>query len=560
MYRTKFVLSLLLVLAMAFGFTAVGNVSAQESAITIAFPQEPDTFSHFYSNMSFGKWVNNLVYAPLYMYDDVYNEIPVLIDEIPTVENGLINEDYTEYTVRIKEGLVWSDGTPLTSEDVAFTYEMLNTEANQFIQGSPVRDAVETVEVVDERTTKLTLATTSPYVGKLLSVEAVAILPKHVFAPVFEAEGTLANADANQNPTVFSGPYMLTEWRRGESLTFTANPDYVLGKPKIETLVIRIFPDPESGYAALAAGQVDLQPNLGPTDGPRVLELNPDLKVVGYPGGYIELLLFNLRGEDNPRAGHPALQDIRVRQAIRLGINREAIANDLLAGAAVPTDSIYAGNAVEDTSLEFVSYDPEAAMALLDEAGWVVGADGIREKDGVRLELRYPTTTAAYRRDVQAVIQQQLAEIGVGIVLENYPAAEYFGAFTAGGTLAVGEFDLGEFANSTSGASPTNDIVNDTIGCDSIVSVDNPGGSNYGSFCSEEMDELYANIATTLDQAQVAEYAAQIQQIVRDELPVIILFPRNDIYAYNPARFAADPKLAATDFGFWWDVHNWELK
>jgi peptide/nickel transport system substrate-binding protein len=560
MYRTKFVLSLVLVLAMAFGFVAVGGVSAQGSTLTVGFSQEPDTLNWLYSNMSFGKWANNLVYAPLFMYDDVYGEVPVLIDEIPSVENGLVNADYTEYTVRLKEGLLWSDGTPLTAEDVAFTFEMLNTEANNFIQGSTVRDAVETVEVVDDLNVKLTFAAAAPYVGKLLSVEAVVILPKHVFGPVFEAEGTLANADANQNPTVFSGPFMLTEWRRGESLTFAANPNYILGQPKIETLVIRVFPDPESGYAAMAAGQVDLQPNLGPTDGPRVLALSPDLKVTSYFGGYIEVLLFNLRGEDNPRAGHPALQDIRVRQAIRLGIDRRAIITDLLAGAADPTDSIYAGNAMQDPGIEFVEYDPEAAKALLDEAGWVEGADGVREKDGVRLELRYPTTTAAFRRDIQAVIQQQLALIGVSIVLENFPAAEYFGAFTEGGTLATGEFDLGEFANSTSGTSPLNDIVNDTIGCDSIVSVDNPGGSNYGSFCSDEMDALYADITTTLDAAKVQEDATAIQQIVRDDLPAVILFPRNDIFAYNATRFVSDPKLGATDFAFWWDVHNWELK
>lgn len=560
MNRTKFVLSLVLVLAMAFGFVSVGNVNAQASTLTVAFSQEPDTLNWLYSNMSFGKWANNLVYAPLFMYDDQYNEVPVLIDEIPSVENGLINADYTEYTVRIKEGLVWSDGTPLTADDVAFTFEMLNTEANNFIQGSTIRDAVETVEKVDDRTVKLTFGATAPYVGKLLSVEAVVILPKHVFGPVFEAEGTLANADANQNPTVFSGPYTLVEWRRGESLTFAANPSYVLGQPKIESLVIRIFPDPEAGYAALAAGQVDLQPNLGPTDGPRVLALSPDLKVTSVFGGYIEILVFNLRGEDNPRAGHPALQDIKVREAIRLGIDRRAIINDLLAGAAEATDSIYAGNAVQDPSIEFVEYDPEAAKALLDEAGWVEGADGVREKDGVRLELRYATTTAAFRRDVQAVVQQQLAEIGVGIILENYDATEYFGSFTQGGTLATGEFDLGEFANSTSGTSPLNDIVNDTIGCDSIVSVDNPGGSNYGSYCNEEMDSLYADITTTLDQAKVAEDATAIQRIVRDDLPAIILFPRNDIFAFNATRFVSDPKIGATDFAFWFDVHNWELK
>jgi peptide/nickel transport system substrate-binding protein len=566
MNRTKFVLSLVIAFSLALTFVAVpaAPVSRAQSVITVAFAQEPDTLNWMYSNMTFSKAATTLIHGTLWHYSDTLEAIPVLIDEIPTVENGGISEDFMTYTLRLKPGLLWSDGEALNADDVVFTYEMIGAFENNFLQAQGIRDVFGSVEKLDDLTVRVTFTEPSPAPELMASVQRLFIFPEHVWRPCYEADGTLENCPENQNPTVFSGAYRLTEWRRGEALTFEANDNYVFGRPPIDVIVIRVFPDPESAFAAMGAGQVEIVTNLGPADGPRVQALSPDINVVTVFGGYIEGLYLNIRPEDREdagRPGHPALKDVRVRQALRLGIDRRAIINDLLGGAGEATDSIYAGSPFENPDLGFVEYDPEAAATLLDEAGWVdSNGDGTRDKDGVELVLRYGTTTAAFRRDIQAVIQQQLALIGVGIQLENFPATEFFGSWANNGITATGEFDIGEWAQSTALTTSYNETVNDGAACSQVVSADNPSGTNNTGFCNEEMDELARLAVTSSDRDEVVAALNRIQEIWRDEVPNIILFPRGDVFAYNGARFAGEITIGSLDGNMWFDVHNWQLR
>jgi peptide/nickel transport system substrate-binding protein len=540
---------------------SVAPARAQDATtLIVGFAQEPDNLNGYYSSMAFAQWAQDLLYANLWDYDNELNPVPVLIEEVPSIENGGISEDTLTYTLKLKEGLVWSDGEALNADDVVFTYQMVQSPDNNFQQASAIRDALVSVEKVDDLTVTLVFNTPQPFPENMAGATGlVGILPEHVYAPVFEADGSLEAADENQNPTVFSGPFTLTEWVRGESLTMTANPNFALGEPNIKTLVIRVFPDPQTAYAAMAAGQVDFVPNLAPNDPPIVEALSENIETIQVFGGYIEFLAMNM--EPGDETGHPALEDVRVRQALRLGIDRRALVRDLLADATTVSESLYATTPYENTDLEFVEYDPEAAAALLDEAGWVDGdGDGIREKDGVKLELRYSTTTAQFRRDNQAVIQQQLAQIGVGIIIENYPASEFFGTFADNGVLAINDFDLGEYANNTTFTNIANVTVDEGLGCDQIVSEENPGGNNYPGYCNEELDTLYNVTATSSDPDEALESAQRIQEILYEELPVIVLYPRGDIYAYLSNRFVEAPEIGAGVSNQWYDIVNWQLQ
>jgi peptide/nickel transport system substrate-binding protein len=389
------------------------------------------------------------------------------------------------------------------------------------------------------------------------------VMPAHVMKPVYEANKSLEQAEENQNPTVYSGPYLLKEWRRGESMTFTANPDFVLGKAKIETIVMRFFPDTQTEYAALQAGEIDWVPNISEGDIPTVK--SDTVTITTVFGGYIEYLVFNLRtpelsGEGEPQAGHPALQDLKVRQAIRLGIDRRKVVKELLADATTVTDSLYAASPFENKELGFVEYDPEAAAKLLDEAGWTVGADGVREKDGMKLELRYSTTTAAWRNNIQAVLQQDLAKIGVKTVLEKYPATDFFGQFANNGINASGNYHLAQFANNTVLTNPVNVTVDELLGCDQIVSTKVPGGQNYGAYCNPKVDELVEITKTGKTAEERLKAALDAQVILAADLPLITLFPRGDNYAYVTARFVSPPKISSGVGNQFYDIGNWELK
>ncbi|MDL1899872.1 peptide ABC transporter substrate-binding protein [Anaerolineae bacterium CFX9] len=554
-------LGLALILTLALG-VAIGPTVAQDvPTLTVGFAQEPDSMNGFYSSMAFAQWANDLVQASLWDVTDGLEPTAVLVDEIPSVANGRINDDYTQYTITLKEGLLWSDGTPYTAADLVFTYEMIMDPANNFLQGSAIRDALVSVEQVDDLTFTLTFNSSKPFPEDMAGSPGLStILPAHIFRPIYEAEGTIEFADENQDPTVFSGPYVLTDWRRGEQMTFEANPNYALGQPSIGRVIIRFFPDTDSQYAALAAGQLDFVPNISEGDIPRVAASSDDIRITTVFGGYIESLWLNLRTEEHPRAGHPALQDVRVRQAIRYALDREAITNDLLAGATSPTDSIYGGSPFENPDLGVTPHDPDMANALLDEAGWVDSdGDGVRDRDGVRLELRYSTTTAGWRNNIQAVVQQQLAAVGIATILEAYPASEFFGAFANNGINAIGEYDIAQYANNTALTNPTNVTVQEALNCEQIPSEANIGGQNFTGFCSEEMDELALVTSTSLDPEERLAAAFRIQEIMRDEAPLINLFPRGDNYGYNASRFAVEPRIGSGVGNTWFDILNWQL-
>lgn len=552
-----------LVGAAALGLTlAIAPVSAQDAGtLTIGFAQEPDSMNAWYSSMAFAQWANDLVGASLWDVTDTLEMHPVLVDEIPSVENGGISEDYLSYTIKLKEGLLWSDGEPLTADDLVFTYQMIEDPANNFSQGSVVREAVDTVEMIDDLTFKLTFTDPKPFPEDIAGSPGLnQILPAHIFRPIYEAEGSIEFADENQDPTVFSGPYVLSEWRRGEQMSFTPNPNYALGQPSIENVVIRFFPDTDSEYAALAAGQLDFVPNVSEGDIPRVAESNADLKIQTVFGGYIETLWLNVRGEDFPRAGHPALQDVNVRHAIRYALDRNAITTDLLAGATNPTDSVYAGSPFEDTSLGVTEQDIDMANQLLDEAGWVdSNGDGTRDKDGVELELRYSSTNAQWRQNIQAVVAQQLEAVGIGIIQESYPATEFFESWTNSGINASGEYDIAQYANNTALTNPANVTVNEALSCAQRVGEENPGGQNYTGYCNEEVDAAGQVTLSSLDADERQEAANTIQTILRDDAPIITLFPRGDNYAYNTTRFAGDLTIGSGVGNTWFDILNWQL-
>jgi peptide/nickel transport system substrate-binding protein len=560
MKHLKKTLGLALIVVLALGLALAPAAAQDGSTLTVGFAQEPDNMNGFYSSMAFAQWANDLVQASLYDISDTLENVPVLIEEIPTVENGGINEDYTQYTVNIKEGLLWSDGTPLTAADFVFTYQMVEDPANNMLQGSSIRDALETIELVDDTTFTLTFNAPKPFPEDVIGSPGLStVLPAHIFQPIYEAEGSIEFAAENQDPTVFSGPYVLSEWARGESMTFTANPNYALGTPSISTVIIRFFPDTDTQYAALQAGQLDFVPNVSEGDKPRVAGFEGVSQVTVF-GGYIESLWLNVRGEEYPRAGHPALQDVLVRQAIRAALDRQAISDQLLAGTVSPTDSIYASSPFEDPDLGVTAHDPAAAEALLDEAGWVdSNGDGTRDKDGVELVLRYSTTTAGWRNNIQAVIQQQLAAVGIGTILEAYPASEFFGSWSDSGINAVGEYDIAQYANNTALTNPANVTVIEALSCEQRVNEANPGGQNFTGFCNEEMDAAALVTQTSLDPEERLAAAFTIQSIMKENAPLVNLFPRGDNYAYVTARFAEAPVVGSGVGNQWFDIINWQL-
>jgi peptide/nickel transport system substrate-binding protein len=540
--RTALVLSLLV---MAFAVP----LQAQGKSMTVSWLQEPDNLNPLYTSMTFAGYTYQLFLAPAWNFDNDLNPTPVLVSEMPSLENGGISEDGTTFTLNLKDGMTWSDGDPLDSADFLFTYEMTMAEGNAVSSRFPY-DQMLSVEAPDALTVVFSFA--EPYAP--WATLWTTILPEHVLRPVFDAEGTIDNADYNRNPTVGSGPYNFESWEVGSFMRFVANPAYVLGTPKIDTVIVTFVTDDVAYVATLISGDADLGTFVAYSDVPSLEDAGLNVQVL--PSGYNEGWFLN----NSPELAHPAMSDVRVRKAVAMAFNRDQFNVDLNYSATFTPSSFWENTPYDNPDLTPYAFDPAGASALLDEAGWIdSNGDGTRDKDGVELVLRYSTTDAQWRQNVQAVVAQQLQEVGIGIVQEAYPATEFFGSWANNGTNASGNYDIGQYANNTALTNPANVTVIEGLNCEQRVSEANPGGQNYTGFCSEEMDAAAEVTISSLDADERQAAANTIQQIMRDEVPLINLFPRGDNYAYNTSRFTGELTIASGVGNTWFDILNWEL-
>ncbi len=532
--------SLLLAACQPTGGAETEEPETPPTVATFSWTQEFDTLNPLYSTMWFTSITFQLWNCYAWDFDDQNNPVPVLVTEMPSVENGGISADGTVITLHLRDDLVWSDGEPLTAADFQFTYDM-TVDPNNTVSSVYPNDQF-TMETPDERTVVMTFAEPfAPWMGILWH----GILPQHILQPVYDEAGTLDSAEWNLAPTVGCGPYNFVEWESGSFARFVANDNYWLGAPNIDEVFFRFVPDDAAQVAALKAGEADLGTFIAYSD-------MPDLEAAGMEiimvfSGYDEVIYFYL-GEDS----HPALQDVRVRQAIAMGIDRWAICNDLLLGRTEPAVSYWDGQPWVDPELEPWPYDSEAAAALLDEAGWVDSdGDGVRDKDGVALELDYGTTTREIRRDTQAVVQQQLAAIGVKVNLLNYDSDIYFGSYGENGPAATGQLDMFEYSTVAQFPDPNSaDFL-----CSEVPSDEYPAGANWSGFCDEELDALFQQQQTQVDFAARQQTFWQISRMMRDKAYIIGLWQDPDAWVVS-GRLENVRLSGATPF---YNIREWDV-
>ncbi|MCE7948270.1 MAG: peptide ABC transporter substrate-binding protein [Chloroflexi bacterium CFX4] len=541
---------LLLTVISALGLSAfAAPAQAQRpNVISIAFTQEPDSLNPMYTTQYFAGLARSLYLKGAWDFDDNLNPVPVLATEIPSAENGGISADGKVITIRLRNDAKWSDGTPVTSDDFVFTAEMYASEKNSPLGRGVFSSSVGAVVTApDAQTVVVTFPEPyAPWAANLFG----AVLPAHVLRPVFESAGTLDGADWNTNPIVVNGPFLLKEYARGQFLLFERNPNYVGGVAKLEQILITIVPDEAAQVAAIKAGASDLGVFLAPADA-LDLQASASVEIVTVTSGYNEGWFFNLRQDE--AAGHPALQDVNVRRAISLAIDRQELIEGLLnnlQGAAV---SFWDGTPYQDPTLSAPEYNPDQAAALLDAAGWVVGADGIRAKDGVPLKLRYATNMRGLRRDAQQVIEQQLLKVGIAVELINYDNRQFLASYESEGPIARGQFDVAQWAISPQFPDPnTSRFLISEIG----TAENNYVGANWSHVRDAELDALFIQQRTTVDYADRVAIFHQISRIVTENVYWMPLWQDKDIWSIS-TRLSGVKISGGTAF---WNVLEWEAK
>lgn len=518
-------------------------VTGEKKVATLIFTQEFDNLAPLYTDMWFS-WTTWQMYLHWAWEFDQNNEpFPRLVTEIPSEENGGISEDGTVITMHLRDDLKWSDDTPLTADDFVFTWEMAVSPSNTVTSTYPYEN-VASVEAPDPQTVVVTF--TEPFAPWLATLWH-GIFPAHVLRPIYEAEGTIDNAEWLKNPAVGCGPYVLAEWESGSYARFTRNENYWGTPAIIDEIFIRFVPDDASQVAALQAGDADLGTFIAYSDVPTLKDAG--LNIVVEPSGYSEWMFFLV----NEEVGHPALLDVNVRKAIALSIDRESINSDLLLGLTKPPASFWdAMPFYNNPPLENYPYDPEESKRLLDEAGWVDNnGDGTRDKNGEELELDYATTIREIRQDVQAVIQQQLADVGVKVNISSVDADIYFASYGEDGPAAKGEYDIQEWSDGP--LFPDADLYYWL--CSEIPSDEYPSGSNWFYLCDEELDQLIQLQATQVDANERQKTISQINQLFYDKVYILGLWQDPDVYAVG-SRLLNVKFSGATMF---YNIGEWDI-
>ncbi len=555
--------------AMAFApmaFAAGHEERGRDGHVNIIYWQAPSILNPYLSSGTKDLESSSMIIEPLARYDENGELVAWLVDEIPTVENGGVAEDLMSITWRLTPGLTWSDGTPLTSEDVVFTAEYCMHPEGGCAQLAKF-DGVESVEALDSLTVRVNFNKPMPVpYGPFVSAEAP-IIQKAQFADCLGANAPQCT-DANFRP-IGTGPFVVTDFRPNDVISMEANANFRdPAKPAFATVTFK------GGGDAAAAARSVLE--TGEFDYAWNLQLAPDVlqgmveagqgQAISAFGTLVERIEMNLTNPspdlpDGERATiahpHPFLSDQRVRQALSMAIDRELLVEIGYGQAGRPTCNLVPNppNFASDNT-DCLTQDIEGAKALLEEAGFTPGPDGVRvNADGVRLSVVYQTSTNAVRQDFQALIKQWWEEIGVETELKNIDASVFFGG-DPGSPDTFQKFysDVEMYANNFSGTDPQPYVAMYRCGNEPKPSTQWQG-ENINRYCDPEYDALLDELAQTADFEERGRIVRQLNDMLtKDSHTIVPLVDRGRVSAHSNT-------LGGVILNTWdselWNVADW---
>ncbi len=518
-------------LALLFMVSAVLALPARadKDELVIGITQFPSTFNPNIDSMMAKSYVLAMARRPFTAYDAGWRLVCMLCTELPTIENGLAvpektpdGKDGIAVTYTIRPDARWGDGTPITTRDVTFTWEVGRHPKSGVIPKEFYRSLYK-IDVKDDRTFTL-------HFDKLTfeynAINAFDLLPAHLEEAAFADPETyrirsLYETDTT-NPGLYFGPYVITEVVAGSHVALTANPLWWGDRPAFGRVVVRVIENTAALEANLLSGAIDM------IAGELGLSIDQALAFEKRHGGQFTFLFKpGLAYEHiDINLDNPILQDQRVRQALVLALDRAAISDTLFGGrqpvahtSVNPLDWVFS-----DDSRRY-PFDPGKAAALLDEAGWSTLRGGIRTNAaGEPLRLEIMTTAGNRSRElVQQVLQSQWKQLGIDVRVRNQPARVFFGE-----TVSKRSFPaMAMFA----WISAPESVPRTTLHSDHIPTAGNNwAGQNYTGYTNAEVDDLIERIEVELDRDKRRELWRRLQSIYAEELPAIPLYFRANPY------------------------------
>ena len=558
---------ILTVLAVVTLAVAAAAERGTDGELKMLYWQAPSILNPYLSGGTKDIHAASLVIEPLARYDEHGDMVAWLAAEIPTLDNGGVARDLRSITWKLRDDVVWSDGAPFTAEDVAFTAAYCLDPSGGCASAASFQ-GVGSVEAVDDHTVRISFDVPmpfpyAPFVGSILP-----ILQRRQFENCMGARAPECTTE-NFAP-VGTGPFKVAEFRPNDVVRYVVNERYRdPDRPAFSSVLLKGGGDAvSSARAVLVTGEFDYGWNLQVE--PEILadmERSGKGEVLSAFGTFVERLVIN-RTNPDPKLGdarsthqdganpHPFLADPAVTRTLSLAIDRDILVEAGYGPAGrvtcnvLPAPPVYASTANDWCMTQDIEY----ANRILDDAGWVRGRGGIREKDGVRLSILYQTSTNSVRQGTQALIKQMWREIGVETELRNINASVFFGSDPASpDTYQKFYADIQMYTNNFDGTDPQAYMAGWV--CDKIPAPENQwNGSNISRYCNPEYDALAAEFAETGGIERRAAIAKRMNDLLIADGALIPLIHRGEVGAKSLS-------LGGLRHNAWdatlWNIHEW---
>lgn len=457
---------------------------------------------------------------------------------VPGLADSYESLDGITYTFKLNPNAKWHDGTPLTAEDVKFSFDItLNPETNSSYT-SQLQQNLDSYQVIDDHTFEVkALYPSATFFYDQIGV--VVVMPKHVWESVppanWAADPGSTGADASR--VIGSGPFKFKEWVQGDHVTLVPNPDYwdtVTGKvPVVDEWIYRVLPDDAAAVQAVKTGESDV---LITVPAPQTQEVED---TDGVHVNISDSFNFTYYITNLDPAKTTLFQDVAVRQALLTALDKQGIVDTVYAGfgeVANGTQAKMSWAYAPDRIRTHYDYDPDRANQLLEDAGWVDSdGDGVREKDGQKLSFKFTISEGSTGENLAAVFQENWAEIGAEMNPEIIPF-----------TTQLEKLDAYDFEVSLLGFAWSPDPGQGIMfRCDSYG-----GGFNYAKYCNPHYDELDDQQVRELDHAKRLELLIELSNIANDDVPV-------GIFRFAVNRTAVNDRVQnfyPNAFGTFWSM------
>ena len=472
---------------------------------------------------------SRIVYEPLASYNAAGELVPFLAAEIPSLENGGVAADGKSVTWKLRVDVKWADGEPFTAADVKFTYDYIADPATGATSGSAY-SGIERVEVIDPTTVKVSFKEVTPVWARPFVGANGPIIPQHIFKDFIGAKSS--EAPANLQP-VGTGAYQVVEFKPGDIIVLEPNPNFrEADKPYFSRVELKGGGDATSAArAVLQTGDADYAWNLQveaqvldqlAKEGQGYLLLNP--------GGNSERIELN-RADPNQevdgeqasvQSPHPFFTDLKVRQAFSLAVDRQTIVDQLYGPAGqVTSNAVVAPPTVVSPNTSF-EFNLEKAAALLDEAGWTDSdGDGVREKDGVKLQILFQSSVNPVRQKTQEIIKQSLESIGFGVELKSVDSTVFFNNDPANPDTFKHFYADAQLYTTGSSSPDPGDYLEDFTCAEIVTKANEWSKGNLTRWCDPAYDALVLQAKTELDPAKRQAIYIQLNDLLINDVVII---------------------------------------